>query len=91
MQKMSQAFITLGSQTTHGGVVTEAEPSILVNGMAVHLQGMRHYCPKCQSTVIAIAKDQSTTVLGRAVTVAGDQASCGARFLASQNLTVSRK
>ncbi len=88
---MSQAVITLGCQTTHGGVVTEAEHSILINGIAVHLQGMQHYCPKCQTTVIAIAKDQSTTVLGRAVIVAGDQTSCGAKFLASQNLTVSQK
>ncbi|ENV14210.1 PAAR domain-containing protein [Acinetobacter schindleri] len=88
---MSQAFITLGSQTSHGGVVAEAENSILIQGIAVHLQGMKHYCPKCNSVVTAIAKNQSITVLGRAVIVAGDKASCGAQFLANQHLTVSQK
>ncbi|MEK5749911.1 PAAR domain-containing protein, partial [Acinetobacter nosocomialis] len=43
------------------------------------------------SVVTAIAKNQSITVLGRAVIVAGDKASCGAQFLANQHLTVSQK
>ena len=88
---MSQAFITLGSQTSHGGIVAEAENSILIHGIAVHLQGMKHYCPKCQTTVTAIASDLSTIVKGRAVIIAGDKASCGATFLPMQNLTISKK
>lgn len=90
-QEMSKALVTMGSNTTHGGVVAECENSFTINGIAVHLNGMKHYCPKCQVVVSAIAADQSTTVLGRAVVVAGDKASCGATFLGNQSLTVSAK
>lgn len=88
---MSKAFIGLGAKTTHGGIVVESEPSFIMKGIAVHLNGMTHYCPKCQSMVIAIASDSSITVNGRAVVIAGDKASCGATFLAMQHLTVSQK
>ncbi|MGE8538020.1 MAG: PAAR domain-containing protein [Acinetobacter sp.] len=88
---MSKAFIGLGAKTTHGGIVVESEPSLLMNGIAVHLTGMKHYCPKCQSMVIAIASDSSITVKGRAVVIAGDQTSCGAIFLPMQHLTVAQK
>ncbi len=50
-----------------------------------------HFCPKCRMVVSAIAADQSTTVLGRAVVIAGDKTNCGATFLGNQNLTVSAK
>ena len=52
---------------------------------------MKHFCPKCRMVVSAIAADQSTTVLGRAVVIAGDKTNCGATFLGNQNLTVSAK
>lgn len=88
---MAKALITLGSATSHGGVVTECDSSFLINGIAVHLNGMKHYCPKCKATVAAIAADLSVTVKGRAVVVAGDKATCGAIFLPSQHLAVSAK
>ncbi|MFH7347014.1 PAAR domain-containing protein [Acinetobacter variabilis] len=88
---MSKALITIGAKTSHGGMVTECENSFLINGMAVHLNGMKHYCLKCQTTVTAIASDLSTIVKGRAVIIAGDKASCGATFLPMQNLTISKK
>ncbi len=88
---MSKALITLGTKTSHGGMVTECEPSFLIHGVAVHLNGMKHYCPKCLTTVSAIASELSVTVQGRAVVIAGDKASCGAIFLPMQHLTVSHK
>ncbi|WP_168377714.1 MULTISPECIES: PAAR domain-containing protein [Acinetobacter] len=86
-----KSLITLGSKTSHGGVVSECEPSFVINGIAVHLNGMKHYCPKCNSTVAAIAADQSTTVKGRGVVVAGDKTSCGATFLPNQSMVGSQK
>ncbi len=53
---MAKALITLGSATSHGGVVTECDSSFLINGIAVHLNGMKHYCPKCKAAVAAIAR-----------------------------------
>ena len=88
---MAKALITLGSQTSHGGIVSECEHSFIINSIAVHLNGMKHFCPKCKAMVSAVASDQSTTVKGRAVIVAGDKTTCGATFLATQNLVVSAK
>ncbi|WP_180086231.1 MULTISPECIES: PAAR domain-containing protein [unclassified Acinetobacter] len=88
---MSKAFIGLGAKTTHGGIVVESEPSFIMKGIAVHLNGMKHYCPKCQTMVTAISSDLSVTVKGRAIVIAGDKASCGAIFLPMQHLTVSQK
>lgn len=88
---MSKALITLGTKTSHGGMVTECEPTFLINGITVHLNGMKHYCPKCQTMVTAISSNLSITVKGRAVVIAGDKASCGATFLPMQHLTVSQK
>ncbi len=88
---MAKALITLGSNTDHGGVVSEVENSFTINGVAVHLNGMKHFCPKCKVMTTAIAADQTTTVKGRAVVVAGDKTACGATFLPTQNLTVSAK
>jgi len=86
-----KSLITLGSKTSHGGVVSECKPSFVINGIAVHLNGMKHYCPKCNSTVAAIAADQSTTVKGRGVVVAGDKTTCGATFLPNQSMVGSQK
>ncbi|WP_180059057.1 PAAR domain-containing protein [Acinetobacter sp. YH12128] len=86
-----KSLITLGSKTSHGGVVSECEPSFVINGIAVHLNGMKHYCPKCNTAVAAIAADQSTTVKGRGVVVAGDKTTCGATFLPNQSMVGSQK
>lgn len=88
---MSKALITLGAKTSHGGIVTEVESSFIINGIAVHLNGMKHFCPKCKAMVVAIASDQTTIVKGRAIVVAGDKTTCGASFLPQQALVVSAK
>lgn len=88
---MSKALVTIGAKTSHGGVVVEEEASFLVNGVAVHLHAMKHYCPKCQLVVMAIAADLSFQVHGRAVVLAGDKTTCGAIFLPMQSLVVAQK
>lgn len=87
---MSKALVTIGSMTNHGGVVSECDKTFIINGIAVHLNGMKHFCPKCKTVVSAIASDQSTIVNGRAVILAGDKTTCGATFLGNQNLVVSQ-
>ena len=88
---MAKSLVTMGSSTTHGGMVSECENTFVINGIAVHLHGMKHYCPKCQVVVSSIAADQSTLVKGRGVVLAGDKTTCGATFLANQALLVSQK
>lgn len=88
---MAKALVTLGSQTSHGGVVSECENTFTISGIAVHLNGMKHFCPKCNVMTAAIASNQTTVVKGRAVVIAGDQTSCGAIFMPNQNLVVSAK
>lgn len=88
---MAKSLVTLGSSTTHGGIVSECENTFIINGIAVHLHGMKHYCPQCQAVVSAIARDPSTIVKGRGVVIAGDKTTCGATFLGNQFLVISEK
>ena len=87
---MSKALVTIGSMTNHGGIVSECDTTFIINGIAVHLNGMKHFCPKCKTVVSAIASDQTTIVNGRAVVLAGDKTTCGATFLANQHLVVAQ-
>ena len=88
---MAKSLVTLGSSTTHGGIVSEGENTFIINGIAVHLHGMKHYCPQCHAVVSAIARDRSTIVKGRGVVIAGDKTTCGATFLGNQFLVISQK
>lgn len=87
---MSKALVTIGSMTDHGGIVSECDNTFIINGIAVHLNGMKHFCLKCKILVSAIASDQTTVVNGRAVVVAGDKTTCGATFLGNQHLVVAQ-
>ncbi|WP_180094078.1 MULTISPECIES: PAAR domain-containing protein [unclassified Acinetobacter] len=81
-----QAVITIGDKTTHGGIVTEVDNTFVIQGKASHLQGMKHFCPKCKTIVTAIASNNLVVINGKAMIVAGDKTTCGATFLPSQNL-----
>lgn len=81
---MSKALITLGSTTDHGGVITEVDLKFTLNGVAVHLEGMTHYCPRCQIISNAIATGKTPKLNGRTVILQGDKSSCGATFIAVQ-------
>lgn len=81
-----QATITIGDKTTHGGVVTEVDNTFVIEGKPAHLQGMKHYCPKCKSMVSAIASNSLVLINGKAMIVAGDKTTCGATFVPGQSL-----
>lgn len=81
-----QATITIGDKTTHGGVVTEVDNTFVIQGKAAHLQGMKHFCPKCKTMVSAIASNSLVVINGKAMIVAGDKTTCGATFVPGQNL-----
>lgn len=82
-------LITIGCKTDHGGIVVEADTSFLVEGRAVHVEGMRHVFPKCKKTVSAISSGKGfLTVNSKTIIIAGDKAFCGATFLPQQSIAV---
>lgn len=84
-----KAFITVGCKTNHGGIILLGDSSYIVEGKAVHLDGMTHYCPKCQIQSKAIASNRGfITVNGKSVIVADDTSTCGAKFLKISDLVV---
>ncbi|WP_262757562.1 MULTISPECIES: PAAR domain-containing protein [Acinetobacter] len=84
-----QAFITRGCFTNHGGKIIEGDDFWLVDGKAAHLEGMKHYCPKCNVISKAIATQRGfMQVNGRNLIVAGDQATCGAKYMKISDLAV---
>lgn len=77
-----KALITIGCKTDHGGIIILGDSTFLVDGKAVHLDGMIHFCPKCKTQTKAIASHQGfITVSGRSVVAVGDTSTCGSRFL----------
>ena len=84
-----QAFITKGCFTNHGGKITEGDDSWLVDGKGVHVEGMSHYCPKCNVVSKALATQRGfIQVNGRNPIVAGDTATCGAKYMKISDLAV---
>ncbi|MEK7739156.1 MAG: PAAR domain-containing protein, partial [Pseudomonadota bacterium] len=67
------AFITVECTTDHGGIIVSGDSSFVVEGKAVHLDGMAHYCPKCKVQSRAIASNQGfMTVGGKSIVAVGD-------------------
>lgn len=58
-----KALITVGCKTDRGGIIVLGESSFLVEGKAVHLNGMTHYCPKCKVQSRAIASNQGFMIV----------------------------
>lgn len=84
-----KAFITVGCKTDHGGIILLGDSSYIVEGKAVHLDGMTHYCPKCQIQSKAIGSNRGfITVNGKSIIVADDTSTCGAKFLKISDLVV---
>lgn len=83
------ALITLGCKTTHGGTVTEADNSFLVDSIAVHLEGMKHYCPLCKTTSTALSSGRGFMMVGtKTIIMANDKSTCGAAFIPNQSLVL---
>lgn len=78
--------IVVGCRTNHGGVIEQGERGWQIAGKAAHLEGMIHYCPKCEKTSMAISSGRSLNIMGRRLILEGDRASCGAVFLTNQVL-----
>ncbi len=82
-----QAFITRGCSTDHGGKIIEGEDSWLVEGRAVHLEGMTHYCPKCKILSKAIGTERGFILIqGKNPIVHGDRSSCGSKYIKISDL-----
>ena len=82
---MLKSAIVTGSTTTHGGVISVGCETFTVQGKAVHLEGMKHFCPTCKMEVVALAGKSIIRAHGKRVIVDGDRASCGAVYIAMQN------
>jgi len=84
-----KALITVGCKTDHGGIIVLGDFSFLVDGKAVHLDGMTHFCPKCKIQSRAIASNQGfMTVSGKSIVAVGDSSSCGSKYLKASDLAV---
>lgn len=84
-----KALITVGCTTDHGGYIILGDSSFIVDGKAVHLDGMTHYCPKCQIQSKAIASNQGfMTVGGKSIIAAGDLSTCGSKYIKISDLAV---
>ncbi|WP_180054605.1 MULTISPECIES: PAAR domain-containing protein [unclassified Acinetobacter] len=87
-----KALITVGCKTDHGGIIVLGDASFLVEGRAVHLDGMTHYCPKCKVQSRAIASNQGfMTVGGKSIVAVNDTSSCGSKYLKNSDLAVMTK
>ena len=84
-----KALITVGCTTDHGGIIVSGDSSFVVEGKAVHLDGMTHYCPKCKVQSRAIASNQGfMTVGGKSIVAVGDTSTCGSKYLKISDLAV---
>src|SRR5690606_33063129 len=88
-QIILSALIRVGCNTYHDGIISFVDPSFLVEGKAVHLYRMVHYCPKCNILAKALASNRGfMVVLGRSIVAAGDTSTCGSKFLKTSDLAV---
>jgi uncharacterized Zn-binding protein involved in type VI secretion len=83
---MSQAFITLGDTTSHGGTVISADMTWTVNGRPVARVGDKVVCRKCRGTFSIATGAPDMTGVGQALARHGDKTECGATLIASQVL-----
>lgn len=84
-----KALITIGCKTDHGGIIVLGDSSFLVEGKAIHLDGMTHYCPKCKVQSRAISSSQGfMTVGGKSIVAVGDTSSCGSKYMKISDLAV---
>ncbi|MEG0483219.1 MAG: PAAR domain-containing protein [Acinetobacter sp.] len=84
-----KALITRGCTTNHGGIIYEADDSFIIQGKAVHLDGMKHFCPQCNVISYAIAANTGFMIVGtRTIVGDGDTSTCGSKYIKNQDLVV---
>ena len=75
--------------TDHGGMIILGDFSFLVEGKAVHLDGMTHYCPRCKVQSRAIASNQGIMIVGgKSIVAVSDTSTCGSKYLKISDLAV---
>jgi uncharacterized Zn-binding protein involved in type VI secretion len=86
---MGRAFIVIGDQTDHGGVVIEASGVTETHGKRIARVGDKVTCPKKgHGGVTVIASCDPTMIIdGKAAARHGDKTACGATLIASQSVT----
>lgn len=84
-----KALITVGCKTDHGGIIILGDSSFLVEGKAIHVDGMTHFCPKCNVQSRAIASNQGFMVVGnKSIVAVGDTSTCGSKYLKISDIAV---
>lgn len=78
--------IVIGDKTTHGGVVLQGDPSMIVEGKPVALEGDLVACPQCKGNFPIIDGANKMRSNGRRVALEGMKTACGAELIGSQNL-----
>jgi uncharacterized Zn-binding protein involved in type VI secretion len=82
------AFIVIGDQTDHGGVVIEATGVTETHGRRIARVGDRVQCPKKgHGTTVIVSGDYTMYIDGKPVAYHGCKTSCGATLIASQAVT----
>lgn len=71
------AIARIGDPTSHGGVITQASPSVMTGHMPVARQGDAATCPLHGPTVIA-GGSATVRANGQGVARMGDPLACGA-------------
>lgn len=82
------AYVTVGSTTSHGGQISQGDALVPMDGKAVHLVGMTHWCSKCKVMSVAQTGDPLFIVNGKPAVPVGAVASCGAQYQGSQSIVV---
>ena len=75
--------IRLGDQTSHGGKVISANPSLKVLGKPVALEGDMTACPQCKGNYPIKTSGSERKHHDKPVAYDGDKAACGAKLISS--------
>lgn len=79
-----RAIIRQGDMTSHGGIVIEGHPFLIIHGKPAAGVGHKVQCPKCPGNVVIIEGAMNATMMGINIAVEGMKTSCGAILIASQ-------
>nr|WP_116309882.1 PAAR domain-containing protein [Cupriavidus taiwanensis] len=87
---MDAGLIVIGDRTTHGGTVLSGDMTSMTGGRAMARAGDMTVCPRCKGVFpILPGNGIITAPNGEPYARHMDQTACGARLLASQNVTLA--
>lgn len=85
---MGKPVIRMGDPTTHGGLVSEGDESLLVDGKPIAGVGHIVYCPQCKGSFPIVQGMSKFSIMGKDVAVQGMQTACGAGLMATQTTLI---